>query len=74
MKNKKQINKESFDGMFLTPEEPTGNLMDDIIKILKWIYIIFMNNYLHNRPNFKNEIVIDPERNIALNARTLNAE
>ena len=33
-----------------------------------------MNNYLHNRPNFKNEIVIDPERNIALNARTLNAE
>ncbi|KAM3143576.1 hypothetical protein pb186bvf_004338 [Paramecium bursaria] len=33
-----------------------------------------MNNYLHNRPNFQNEIIIDPERNIALNARTLNAE
>ena len=35
LKNKKQINKESFNGMFLAPEEPTENLMEYIIKILK---------------------------------------
>lgn len=33
-----------------------------------------MNIYQHTRPNEENELVIDPERNIAVNARNMTGE